>query len=748
MLSGTTGPHRGADRARARKALAAGALAGLTVFLATCLSGAALYRRSAAALRDEVRGNLRGNAVMFSALVDGDAHRRFTSPGQESGSEYARAIGPLARVLAARKDIKFVYTCILVNEKVFFVLDPTATGDADGDGVDDKSHIMQFYPDAGPMMIRSLRSGTPQADTEPYADAWGTFMSGYAPFFDREGRQVGVVGVDMAAEEYVSRLGKMRSAAFYGLSVALFLSLAVSVTVHRLTRKLVRAHGELRTRVQELAVANAALAESNGVLQQEVAERERAVTLLRSSEEQLAHQAFHDALTGLPNRALFMDRLARALERSRREQEPRPLAVLFLDLDNFKVVNDSLGHEQGDRLLNEIAVRLSGCTRPGDTLARLGGDEFTILLEGLPSVDDVARVVGRITALLAEPVRLAAREVFTTASIGAAVYASGHDATPDDLVRDADIAMYQAKTGGKAGFALFDPAMNTRAGERLELETDLRRALENGEFRVYYQPIMRLDSGKLSGVEALVRWEHPRLGLIPPAKFIPLAEETGQIVPIGRWALEEACRQMQSWNGRDPQEPPLAVSVNVSARQLQQPDLTQTVSAVLHTTGLHPSCLNLEITESVMMVDAEATAEKLHGLRSLGVRLAVDDFGTGYSSMAYLSRFPIDTLKIDRSFTMRLGQQHGDDGVAIVRAIITLARSLNLGVVSEGIETAEQFALLQNMGSDEGQGYYFARPLTSAATAELIRTSRQRPAALRTAAQSRDGNALALRLVA
>ena len=441
----------------------------------------------------------------------------------------------------------------------------------------------------------------------------------------------------------------------------------------------------------------------------------RDVSERKAFEEQLAHQAFHDALTGLPNRALFMERLGHALARAGRREAP--VGVIFLDLDNFKVVNDSLGHEAGDDLLKTVAERLQACLRPGDTVARLGGDEFTLLLEDLADGSQITGVAERVTEMLRAPIKVSGREVFTTGSLGIAV-SLGDYTSPDDLLRDADTAMYQAKTSGKAHCAFFDRAMNDRALERLDLESDLRRALDNDEFRVYYQPIVFLESGRVREVEALVRWEHPTRGLIPPVKFIPLAEETGLIVALGQWVLREACRQARDWQVRQPQEPPLTVSVNLSARQLQQADLVTQVVEILRETGLDAAHLKLEITESMMMQDAEATLNKLHALKALGVRLAVDDFGTGYSSMSYLSSLPLDTLKIDRSFVNRMGEQAED--AAIVRAIVTLAKTLNLRITSEGIETQEQLVQLRALGCDQGQGYHFSRPVTAVEMEALL----------------------------
>ena len=437
----------------------------------------------------------------------------------------------------------------------------------------------------------------------------------------------------------------------------------------------------------------------------------RDVSERKAFEEQLAHQAFHDALTGLPNRALFMERLRHALARARRQVTT--VGVVFLDLDNFKVVNDSLGHEAGDSLLVAVAERLGDCIRAGDTVARLGGDEFTILLEDLADDSQLLGLAERITQVLHTPFLVSGREIVTTGSLGIAA-SLGDSRSPDELLREADTAMYRAKANGKARSIVFDRSMDAQAVDRLNLEMDLRRALEAGEFRLHYQPIMSLTSGALCEVEALLRWEHPTRGLIPPGKFIPLAEEIGLIVPLGLWVLRESCRQTRewnegAWNEDGERRPPLTISVNVSARQLKTPDFVAQVVQVLDETGLGAACLKLEITESVMMQEADVTIAKLHALKALGIRLAVDDFGTGYSSMAYLSSLPIDTLKIDRTFVGKMGG-HSEDA-AIVRAIVMLAKTLNLSITSEGIETVEQLTQLRALECDQGQGYHFSRPL-------------------------------------
>ncbi len=442
----------------------------------------------------------------------------------------------------------------------------------------------------------------------------------------------------------------------------------------------------------------------------------RDITERKRAEEQLLHHAFHDALTCLPNRALFMDRLKQAIYHSKRRQD-YIFAVLFLDLDRFKIVNDSLGHMVGDQLLVAMARRLALCLRPGDTIARLGGDEFTILLDDVKDFANANFVAERIQKALALPFDLDGHEVFTTVSIGIAVSATGYD-RPEDVLRDADIAMYRAKALGKARYEVFDTAMHKRFVTLLRLETDLRRALERQEFCVYYQPIVSLTTGYITGFEALLRWQHPRRGLVLPSEFIMLAEETGLIIAIDRWVLREAYRQMRLWQSRFGDRLPLSVSVNLSSKQFSQLDLIEHIDQTLREQELHAHSLKLELTESMVMENAEMTAAMLADLRALNVRVSIDDFGTGYSSLSYLQRFPIDTLKIDRSFIRGIGA-HGDN-TEIIRAITALAHNLGMDVIAEGIETAEQLAHLRALACEYGQGYYFARPVNSEATYQLL----------------------------
>ena len=431
------------------------------------------------------------------------------------------------------------------------------------------------------------------------------------------------------------------------------------------------------------------------------------VTERKALEERLSHQALHDALTGLPNRALFTDRLGHALTRVR--SGGRTVGVLFMDLDNLKVVNDSLGHTAGDRLLVAVSGRLRDCLRPVDTVARLGGDEFTILLEDIADVTEAISVAERIAKALRVPFELVGRQVYLTASIGVALSLSG-DERAEDLLRRADVAMYKAKNSGKAQYRLFDQTMDEEARSRLVVQNDLRKAVEREELRLHYQPTVLLDdSSRVVGMEALVRWQHPQRGLLRPAEFLFLAEESDLIIDVERWVLEQACRQARAWQDSGTEAAGWAVSVNLSARQFQEGDLVEEVDKILGAAGLPADRLTLEITESVMMQDVESAMATIRGLKSLGVKLAIDDFGTGYSALSYLNHLQVDVLKMDRSFTAGLGETAQTR--SIVQGIISLAHALGLTVLAEGVETAEQEAQLRAMGCDMAQGYHFARPL-------------------------------------
>ncbi|HYZ47203.1 MAG TPA: EAL domain-containing protein, partial [Actinomycetota bacterium] len=444
----------------------------------------------------------------------------------------------------------------------------------------------------------------------------------------------------------------------------------------------------------------------------------RDVSERKAFEDQLTHQAFHDPLTNLANRALFADRVQHALARQARESSS--LAVIFVDLDDFKIINDSLGHGPGDLVLAEVASRMSVCMRPMDTLARFGGDEFAVLLEDVGEPRDVAEVAERILKSLEAPFVLGDEEVFVNASMGVTIVRGEEALTigADDLMRNADVAMYMAKREGKGHYRVFEPEMHEGVLERLQLKGDLQRAIENGELELYYQPVVDLASGHIGGVEALVRWNHPARGLVPPLDFIPLAEETGLIVPLGKWVLHEACKHAVELQEAHPHDPPLGMSVNLSVRQLQHQQLIDHVGEALRSSRLAPEHLTLEITESMLMSDAELAIVKLTELKQLGVRLAVDDFGTGYSSLSYLSQFPVDILKIDRAFVDPVAQ--GAEESALAAAIVKLGEALHLTTVAEGIESLDQRQRLVQLGCDVGQGFFFAKPMDIASMHRLL----------------------------
>ncbi|MCC3408053.1 MAG: EAL domain-containing protein [Microcoleus sp. PH2017_10_PVI_O_A] len=471
------------------------------------------------------------------------------------------------------------------------------------------------------------------------------------------------------------------------------------------------------------------------------------ITQRKKAEEQLLHDAFHDALTGLPNRALFTDRLEHALRLAKRRKDYL-FAVLFLDLDRFKVVNDSLGHAIGDRLLVAIAQRLTACLRVGDTVARLGGDEFVLLLEDIDGVNEADSIVKRLQKTITSPILLDGHEVFITASIGIAL-SSGEYEEPTSLLRDADTAMYRAKELGRARHEVFNSSMHAHALRLLQLENDLRRAIESiryaaaedsppsppsglpplsptPQFIIHYQPIVSIANNAIIGFEALVRWQHPERGLVSPNEFIPIAEETGSIVPLGRWVLRTACHQIRQWQQLFQNNPPLSVSVNLSVKQFSQPDLIEYIDRVLEETHLEGSSLKLEITESVLIENSESVTAMLVQLRARNIHLCIDDFGTGYSSLSYLHRFPTNTLKIDRSFVSRMGGDFelgkgGIDPTEIVRSIVTLSHNLGMDVVAEGVEEASQLSILKGLKCEFAQGFFFSKPVDSQTAADLIR---------------------------
>lgn len=451
------------------------------------------------------------------------------------------------------------------------------------------------------------------------------------------------------------------------------------------------------------------------------------ITERKKAEEQIRTLAYYDTLTELPNRVMFKEHLGKALARARRRNNL--VATLLLDLDRFKRINDTLGHSVGDQLLREVAARLMQSVRREDlvsrhsfddtatSVARLGGDEFAIMLTDLESVQAAAKVARRTLDMLSAPISLDAQEVFATASIGITVFPfDGEDV--DSLLKNADTAMYHAKSEGRNNYQYYTKSMNASAFENLALENSLRRALERGEFELYYQPQLNLDSGEIVGVEALIRWQHPELGMVSPVQFIPLALETGLIVPMDEWGLRTACQQAKAW--QDAGLRPMRVSVNLSSYQFRQKKLVELVARILSETRLDPQYLDIELTESTIMQNAEETVKTLHELKEMGIKLSVDDFGTGYSSLSYLKRFPLDTLKIDRSFIKDITTDPDDE--ALTRAILAMSNSLKLRVIAEGVETEEQLNFLRANGCDEFQGYLFSRPVRAIEIAEMLRT--------------------------
>jgi diguanylate cyclase (GGDEF)-like protein len=440
------------------------------------------------------------------------------------------------------------------------------------------------------------------------------------------------------------------------------------------------------------------------------------LTVKRETQEHLLYSTLHDALTGLPNRSLFTERLRHSMHRNVRHPDDM-FAVLFLDLDRFKDVNDNLGHFAGDELLRAVARRLEACIRPEDTVARLSGDEFAILLESINETSDAGRVAERIEEALSFPINLAGAEVTTSASVGIVTSTMSHD-QPEQLLRSADMAMYRAKAAGRARYEMFDRTMHSDALARLQLETDLRRAVEQGEFRLHYQPLVSLRTGHITGLEALIRWEHPVRGLVQPSDFIPIAEETGLIVRIGRWVLTEACRQLKAWQGAHPRPEPLSISVNLSVKQFSQPDLIDQLARAVRTTGIPPESLRLEITEAALIDKGGAAMAVLTQIKHLGAQIYLDDFGTGYSSLIYLHRLPIDAIKIDRELVSTMDTD--ERNLRLVRTILTFAQIIGVRTEAEGISSAEQLRELRALKCEHGQGFLFSAAIPHDAVDEVL----------------------------
>ncbi len=566
--------------------------------------------------------------------------------------------------------------------------------------------------------FREARSGVVTSELM-HRDEFGGFegvienadlLSTYVPVRRSDGTIIAIFEVYDDVTPFLARIERMQWVVVVGVFVMLCVLHGVLFVIVRhadgviqrqyrqrdaAERALKRAQRTLEQRVEQRTLE---LARVNAGLQAEIAER-------RLADQRVVHMAHHDALTGLPNRTLFADRVGQAIARAHRRDGK--IAVLFLDLDRFKNVNDSLGHAIGDLLLTAVAERLTNCLRDEDTAARLGGDEFIISLPDIADAGEAARVATRILAELAKPFTIADHQLHADGSIGIALYPTDGD-TAETLMRNADTAMYHAKESGRANYQFFSAQMTERVSRRLSTETDLRRALEHGEFVLHYQPLIDLAASRVSGAEALLRWPQNEHRLMSPAEFIPIAEDTGLIIPLGEWVLLEACAQAHAWQ---PRHPGLRIAVNLSARQFRQKDLIGMIERVLGETGLAPTLLELELTESMLMHHAEETVGILSRLDEMGVRLAIDDFGTGYSSLSYLKRFPIHSLKVDRSFVRDISTD--PDDAAIVTAIVAMARSLNLDVTAEGVETEEQAMFLRSLACHQAQGYYFGRPMSA-----------------------------------
>jgi diguanylate cyclase (GGDEF)-like protein/PAS domain S-box-containing protein len=795
-----------------------------TVALGTGIAG--MWITSEDTLRENYQHYLTSLAQAAAQQVDTTLHAGIRDPGQLNGPDYRKAVEPLRRLRAAVNDVEYVYTAVLDGSTVRFVLDAADPGDHDNDGVEDQAGVWEVYEGYDPAILAALGDGTtpgtPEASREPYSDAWGSFISGWAPILDREGHQVGVVGVDVNASVYLARRVDARQWALFGLVPAGLVILGLGMTFYytRLRglaaarRATKAAHGaeesarvlaEEQERLRDseskfrglfelspvgislndmasgrFLQVNDSLLGPTGYSREELAsltywditpvsyashEAEHIESLKRSGrygpyekefirkdgtrypvllsgmrmtdannrtviwslvqdisqrkalELKLTQAARCDRLTGLANRALFMERLHHAIACVRSGQQAL-FAVLFLDFDHFKLLNDTLGHDAGDELLKQIAVRLRASLRStdamsddagGNLIARFGGDEFVILINDLSTTKDAPRVAERLLNALAPVYSVHGREVHSSASIGIVTSEQCME-SPEEVIRNADVAMYEAKRSGRACSAVFNEAMHTRLTRHVTIESGLRKALGTAQLSLAYQPIVELSTGRMASAEALLRWNHPVLGNISPSEFIPVAEESGLIIPIGEWVLQEACRQLAEWRRQDPERAPDTVSVNVSRAELALgKKLLQRVQSTLEKTGIPAESLQLEVTEREVMRDPTATRSVMQELRSLGVRLAMDDFGTGASSLSCLRDYPFDTIKIDRSFVSDLAI--GSDELAVLHSTIMLVENLGMSSVAEGVEHASHVAVLQSLGCRFAQGYFLSRPV-------------------------------------
>jgi diguanylate cyclase (GGDEF)-like protein len=660
-----------------------------------------LWVSSTDSIKENYRHYLIGLAEVAATLVDVPLHDTIRDPSQQNGPDYRRAVAPLRRLRDAVPDVRYVYTVVPDGNDVRFVLDAADPGHRTAAGLSEQAGVWELYTDTGPAMRRTLgdatHPGVASATDEPTRDAWGIFMSGLAPIRAADGRQIGAVGVDVEASVYVARLDAALHRALLGLAPAGLLIVAFGIAFYRI-------------RLRGLADAHAAVDSAQAAA--------RAARVLREA-------SLSDQLTGLANRARFMECLSDAVERVNCGRQ-QGLAVLFLDFDQFKLVNDSLGHKSGDDLLQQAAQRLQAAVRLTDTVcapaanlvSRFGGDEFLILINDLPDPQEAVRIGERILNELAPAYRLFDGEVHSTASIGIVTSSRG-GASAEELVRNADLAMYEAKRAGRACVVVFNESMHTRLTRRLTIESQLRRAIGTSQLYLVYQPIVELLTGDVVSVEALLRWDHPTLGAISPAEFIPVAEESGLIIAVGQRVLQQACRALVAWRTSDLERAPRTVSVNISRAELALGNqLLQQVRAVLAETGLPASCLQLEVTEREVMRNPEVALQLLNDLRTLGVKLAMDDFGTGTSSLSLLRQYPFDTIKIDRSFVE--GLIDNQDVLAVIHATVNLIEHLGMASLAEGVEQRAQVAVLQSLGCRYAQGYLFSRPVGAERLLEVL----------------------------
>lgn len=677
-VESTDGPRR--DRRRALVESLAIAIV-VAVAVGTAISG--MWYSSTSAVRENYRQHLIELALAAAEQVDPMLQAGIRRPEQMDSDEYRRAVEPLKRMRMAVPGIRYLYTIVRDGPFVRFILDSAEPGDHDGDGVEDRSAVWDVSVSRQSAKQVALgwngRPGRPAATEDPYTDPWGTFMSGYAPIYDASGGQVGAVGLDVDASEYVSRLDAARRHLVIGLVPAFLVIVALALAVYRM-------------RLRGLTASR------------DVAEAARLAQAL----------ARQDRLTGLANRTLFVEKLQGAIQRVAAGEQSR-YAVLFLDFDHFKLINDTLGHEAGDELLQQIAGRLRRSLRVTDTgdedscnlIARFGGDEFVILMNDLREDADAEAVADRLLRVLAPVYELRAGEVHSSASIGIVIGRDGHD-NSEAVIRNADVAMYEAKRSGRGCHVVFDEAMHTRLTRRVCIESGLRKAIGTPELALSYQPIVDLDTGQMVSAEVLLRWEHPQFGDVPPSEFIPVAEESGLIVQLGEWVMKEACRTLAQWRKTSPERAPQSLSINVSRAELALGSrLLDRIRSVLEETGLPPGCLQLEVTERDVMRDPAASRKLMHALRETGVRLSMDDFGTGTSSLACLRDYPFDCVKIDRTFVAGLSINR--DVLALIHATLTLVENLGMASVAEGVETENQLAVLQSLGCRYAQGHLFGR---------------------------------------